>query len=237
LDGLQALASYTWSHSIDNVSNDSSALVPIKSLEPRVDRSSSDFDVRHSLTGALTYNVPELRLPAIVNCLLIHWSLDTGVSVRSATPVNVITGKTIAGVSGVQRPDLVPGSALYKDDPNLPGGLTINSNAFVTPPTTRQGTLGRNALRGFGLAQWDFSLRRQFNLTERLGLQWKAEFFNVLNHPNFADPNNSLTDPFFGQSTQMLGQSLGSGGFGGGFNSRYQVGGPRSIQFALRLQF
>jgi hypothetical protein len=89
--------------------------------------------------------------------------------------------------------------------------------------------------------QVDLALRRQFNLTERVRLQFRAEFFNLFNHPNFGDPGNlegnSLFSPLFGQSTTMLGRSLGSGGASGGFNPLYQVGGPRSIQFALKVQF
>jgi hypothetical protein len=70
-----------------------------------------------------------------------------------------------------------------------------------------------------------------------LGLRFRAEFFNIFNHPNFGNPNNSLTSPLFGRSTQTLANSLGSGGANGGFNPLYQIGGPRSIQLALKLQF
>ena len=87
--------------------------------------------------------------------------------------------------------------------------------------------------------QADFAVRRQFHLTEKLGLQFRTEFFNVFNHPNFGNPDIlGITQPKFGVSRQILAQSLGTGGFGGaGFNPLYQVGGPRSVQFALRLQF
>jgi hypothetical protein len=93
------------------------------------------------------------------------------------------------------------------------------------------------------LYQTDLTLRRQFNLTERVNLQFKAEFFNLFNHPNFADPGanfdraNDVNSALFGQSTQMLGRGLGSSGASGGFSPLYQIGGPRSIQFVLRLQF
>jgi hypothetical protein len=65
-------------------------------------------------------------------------------------------------------------------------------------------------------------------------------FFNILNifkHPNLGSPNNTLSSPLFGHSTQMLASFLGSGGSNGGFNPLYQIGGPRSIQLALKLQF
>ena len=83
----------------------------------------------------------------------------------------------------------------------------------------------------------DPALQRQFQITERLGLFFRAEFFNIFNHPNFDSPTNDLTSPLFGYSTQMLASFLGSGGANGGFNPLYQIGGPRSIQLALKLQF
>jgi len=76
----------------------------------------------------------------------------------------------------------------------------------------------RNALRGFGATQVDLTLRRQFKLRERLSLQTRADFFNIFNHPNFGSPINYLSSPLFGQATQMLGASLGSGGQNGGLN-------------------
>ena len=100
---------------------------------------------------------------------------------------------------------------------------------------TGQGNLGRNALRGFGATQVDLTLRRQFRLSERFALQARADFFNIFNHPNFGPPINYLTSPLFGQSTQMLSSSLGSGGQSGGLNPLYQIGGPRSTQLALKL--
>jgi len=81
------------------------------------------------------------------------------------------------------------------------------------------------------------TLRRQFKLYERLSLQARADLFNIFNHPNFGPPTNYMTSPLFGQATQMLGASLGSGGQNGGLNPLYQIGGPRSAQLALKLQF
>ena len=161
---------------------------------------------------------------------------------RTAPPVNVVTGQNpfggiLSGAFGVQRPDLVSGVPLWIADPNVAGGKRINPAAFSVPATPRQGDLGRNALRGFGATQVDLTLRRQFKLHERLTLQARADFFNIFNHPNFGSPINYLSSPLFGQSTQMLGASLGSGGQSGGLNPLYQIGGPRSVQLALKLLF
>ena len=118
-----------------------------------------------------------------------------------------------------------------------PGGKIFNKAAFTTAPAGQQGNFWRNVLRGFGAFQTDFAVQRQFRLTEKLGLRFRSEFFNIFNHPNFGPPSNDLTSPLFGRSTQTVASSLGSGGPNGGFNPLYQIGGPRSIQLALRLVF
>jgi hypothetical protein len=137
---------------------------------------------------------------------------------------------------------------------SCPGGKGLNPAAFTPPPldpTTgnpiRQGNLGRNALRGLGAFQWDLAVHRDFPIRESLKLQFRAEMFNVLNHPNFGRPIGDIgspgsLNPQFGQSQFMLGQSLsGAGQFGnvgnGSFSPLYQIGGPRSIQCALKLMF
>ena len=240
--GLQAIASYNWSHSIDNASNDSAVWVPEQRLDPRNERGPSDFDVRHAFSGALSYDIFS-EGGSKQNFLLRDWSIDGIFTARSSTPVNIITGTTIFGVSSALRPDLLLGVPLYLDDPLVGGGRRINRAAFIIPAAGRQGSLGRNALRGFSMWQMDLALRRQFNLTERVYLQFRAELFNIFNHPNFGDPGarstltNALNSPLFGQSTLMLNRSLGTGGLQPGLNPLYQVGGPRSIQFALKLKF
>jgi len=159
---------------------------------------------------------------------------------RTAAPVNVVIRSDVIGedlIVELQRPDLISGVPVYITDPTVPGGRRINRAAFLVPSQVRQGSLGYNALRGFGVTQFDLALRRQFNLGERLKLQFKTEVFNVFNHPNFGNPNNILSSNLFGQSTQMFGRSLGNGGINGGLSPLYQIGGPRSIQLALKLNF
>jgi hypothetical protein len=250
--GLQALASYTWSHSIDIASSDQQIGTSTLLVDPRADRGPSNFDVRHAFNGAVTYNLPTPKVGAIASKVFSRWSVDSIVTARSATPVNVTYNANITGLGSFSlRPDLVAGIPLYLHDPTAPGGRRFNNTQlvvpgnplpqigpFLRPAPARQGTLGRNALRGFPVWLWDFALRRQFDLAEHLNLQLRAEFFNVLNHPNFADPNGALsTSSTFGVSTSMLGRSLGVGGLQGGFNPLYQIGGPRSIQFSLKLNF
>ncbi len=210
----------------------------------------SDFDVRHSFSAGVTYNIPAPRVHSLALAILRDWSIDSIVLVRSATPVNLFNS-SLAGLANgfgfsnaAVRPDIVPGVPLLISDSSVAGGKRINPAAFTDPPidpTTglplRQGTLGRNALRGFGASQWDFDIRRQFSIREGLHLQFRAEFFNLLNHPNFANPIADLSSPLFGRSTQMLGRSLAGFAGVGGFDSIFQVGGPRSVQLALKLEF
>src|SRR5262249_23348185 len=98
-------------------------------------------------------------------------------------------------------------------------------------------SFGRNVLRGFSASQADLGVQRQFQLAEPVRLLFRTEFFNIFNHPNFGNPANVLTDGLFGRSTQTLASGLGSGGANGGFSPLYQIGGPRSIQLALKLVF
>ena len=252
--GLQVLSSYTWSHSIDDGSVGTygygSNYVP--GLNSASNRGPSDFDRRNLFSAGLTYDIPGPRINRIADAILEGWSLESVIQAWSAPPVNVYYSsiQTLLGAQTEVRPDIVPGQPLYLYGSQYAGGKAFNPAAFTAPPldpTTgvplRQGDLGRNALRGFGAAQWDFAVHRDFPIHESLRLQFRAEMFNVLNHPNFAPPIGDLEspqslNPQFGLSTEMLGQYLGGANVGGGgFNVLYQVGGPRSIQLALKLMF
>jgi hypothetical protein len=239
--GLQALASYSFSHSMDIASTDSSASevnTPRMVSSPDTDRGDSDFDIQHSFTAGVTYDLPSLGSQKAVRSLIGAWSVDTFILARSAPPDDIVAGTFFAdGVALTPRPNVVPGVPLELFGSQYPGGKIFNKAAFTPAPVGQQGDFGRNVLRGFGATQVDLGLQRQFRLTEKLGLRFRSEFFNIFNHPNFGNPTNTLTSPLFGQSTQTLASSLGSGGANGGFNPLYQIGGPRSIQLALKLQF
>ena len=233
---LQALASYTWSHSIDIASNDSSPNAPAAKIDPLRDRASSDFDVRHSFNAAVTYGIPAPAKRTLISAILRNWTINAIATARTATPVDVSVRRDLGFGPFNLRPDLIPGNPLYLEDQSAPGGRRINGAAFVTPQASRQGTLGRNALRGFPVSQIDLALNRRFALTDQINLQMRADVFNVFNHPNFGDPVGDLGSSLFGRSTSMLGRSLASAG-SAGLNPIYQVGGPRTIQLVLKLQF
>jgi hypothetical protein len=239
LHGLQALLSYTWGHSIDDVSSDGNFQnVPIGESSRSGERGPSDYDLRNTFSGAISYDIPG-PVSGVWKQICGSWSTDSIIYTRSAPPVNVVTGNnpypdtSLSGANSVQRPNVIIGVPFYLHPSGAPGAMVINSAAFSTPvPASAQGNLGRNALRGFGATQWDMTLRRQFRLTEHLSLQARADFFNILNHPNFGSPINYLTSPQFGEAAQTLNNYLG-----GGLNALYQIGGPRSTQLALKLQF
>ena len=237
--GFLALVSYTLGKSLDNDSNESTALLEAAQLNPKDDRGPSDFDIRQTLTAAFSYGIPNQQRWRRLRPLTANWGLDGVWIARSATPVDVTFSRDLGfGLTNL-RPDLVYGAPLYLDDPDVAGGRLFNPDAFRIQQDYpgRQGTLGRNAMRGFPLSQLNLTMRREFPLHERLKLQFRAELFNALNHPSFADPTGSMFSSDFGISTQMLGRSLGQGGANGGLNPLYQVGGPRSVQLALRMVF
>jgi len=229
--GLQALASYAWSHSIDIASSDTAAgslSTPATIASPQIDRGNSDFDIRHSFTAGVTYEVPSPGSQEVVKAILGDWSLDAFVLARSAPPVNVVGATSFAaGIALAPRPNVNPGVPLELFGTQYPGGMIFNKAAFTPAPVGQQGNFGRNVLRGFGTSQLDLAVQRQFHITDNVALRFRSEFFNIFNHPNFGSPNNSLPSPLFGRSTQTLANSLGSGGPNGGFSPLYQIGGPR----------
>jgi hypothetical protein len=223
--GLSALASYTWSHSIDYGSNEGS--LPVT-------RGNSDFDVRNSLQGGVTWELPHAKLSKIASSTLNGWALDGRLLARTGFPVTLegnFETDPATGSNYYTNVNLVPNQPIYLYGNQYPGGRSLNPAAFAFPTGTDPGNAPRNFARGFGESQVNFAARRDFPFSERVHLQFRAEAFNIFNHPNFGYIDPSLNDPTFGQALQMLNQSLGT------VASQYQQGGPRSMQFSLRLAF
>lgn len=177
---------------------------------------------------------------------LRHWSVSTLFRAQTAPPLKITYARDRGFGFFPLRPDLIPGIPVFINDPAAPGGKRLNTTTtaipgqpylqtgpFLPAQEARQGTLGRNALRGFPFWQIDFALQRQFALTKRVKLQLRADIFNLLNHPNFGNPHSALNDPLFGTATAMLNRGLGTAGVNGGLNPVFQVGGPRSGQVVL----
>jgi hypothetical protein len=241
---LRALFNYTWSHSLDNSSNDVVVGLSNTVISAARDYASSGFDVRHNFSGALTLEIPGAGSSQLLSHLTKDWSVDAVIIARTGFPFNAFTQVASPVGGGTQvRPDRVPGQPVWINSPNAPGGKMLNvtfdpttgaiiGGAFAIPSAPRQGTEGRNDIPGFGLTEVDLSLGRKFAFTERLHLQFRADAFNVFNHPNFANPLANLDAGTADLvSAQMLNRGLG------GLSSLFQQGGPRSMQLSLRLLF
>jgi hypothetical protein len=255
--GLTALGSYTWSHCIDY----GSANTPEFGLTFVQLRGNCDFDVRHNFNAAFSYNLPDAFKGGFARAVLHNWGIDNRFTARTGFPVTV-TGASpitdpVTGKAYFPNLDLaVPGqpiylygfqcAALYNNGLGCPGGRAINPAAFCDPGAGAcpGGIAPRNFLRGFGAWQMDLAVRREFSIRERLKLQFRAEAFNIFNHPNFGeifsssycspDPNSpSFVGPgcTWGQAMHTLAGSSGI------LSPLYQIGGPRSMQFALKLVF
>jgi len=237
--GLTVLASYTWSHCIDYGSS---------SYVLGYQRGNCDFDIRHILSTAFSYSLPNVGHSGFTNAVLHDWGLDDRFTARTAFPVT-LNGNALpqpngqiyyAGLNfvesqpvylhGANCASILQGLGDLQPGQGCPGGRAINPLAFTTA-TSGLGDAPRNFARGFGAWQMDFAVRRDFPIHERLKLQFRAEAFNVFNHPNFGTINSSFGQSTFGQATATLAQSLGV------LNPLYQMGGPRSMQFALKLIF
>ena len=227
---FQYLFSLNWSRSIDNASKDSQLLPYGDSAARTADLGYSDFDLRRTWNASVSYEPKWSK----------GWAVESIVRSRSAFPLNVVTGADpfqFGSGNYVLRPNLAAGQAIWIDDASAPGGRRLNTNAFVVPSGYQQGDLARNSIRGFGFAQTDLAVRKQFRLTERTSAQLRLEVFNALNHANLADPQAALTSAQFGQSQSMLSSGLGTGGPANGLMPVFQIGGPREVQVSLRLRF
>jgi hypothetical protein len=230
---MQMLLNYGWSHSLDNSSNDVVAGISGTVISATSDYASSAFDVRHSFSGAMTYDVPAVAKTGPLALVTKDWSLDAVIVARSGFPFNgqISAPSPNLGVS-FTRPDLVPGAPIWIADSTAPAGKRLNADSFAIPPTPRQGTEGRNDIQGFALTQVDCSIGRKFSFTDHINLQFRADAFNLFNHPNFANPVALIGfGPQFLQSSAMLNQGLG------GLTPLFQEGGPRSLQLSLKLSF
>ncbi|MGA7342090.1 MAG: carboxypeptidase regulatory-like domain-containing protein [Terracidiphilus sp.] len=251
---LQFLATYTWSHGLDN---GSSVALPIPYhtiYSPSLDYGDSDYDIHNTFTTAITYEVPKIKADnSALSYVANGWAFDNLFRSNSAAPITITTGVFSYGLvwnetAANQRPNVVPNVPFYLNEPSAPGGKVINAAAFTVPSNSfSQGDMGRNVIRGFNVWQEDIALRREFPIHESLSFLFRAEAFNVFNHPLFGDvgvndgrnilSSYGAVNPYFGISSEDLASSLGGGGADGGYSSLYQIGAPRSLQFALKLRF
>ncbi len=243
---LQLNANYTWSHEIDNLVNVFSGWS--NPYNPGQDRGSGDWDVRHNFSASYVYSLPTLdSSQSLVRGILGGWQTSSIVQGRTGLPVNV---QLVSGFFGTPiRPDYVAGQSVLLANRHWPDS-SYNINAFAVQPnydgswgTLAQG-VGRNALRGPGFFQWYFSMMKNFRFRDKATLQFRADIFNLFNHPNFAGPDGGICtsvtgasgstpasctiNPNFGRVGQTIADANGS---------QIGTGTARQVQFALKLMF
>ena len=237
--GFLLSANYQWSHEIDDGSDgsgDGDSLVAENVNCQQCERASGIWDVRHAFNANAVYELPFgsgqrfLNHPGFWRAVAGSWQLSSVAMARTGFPVNVTVDRSASvvpdGNTTDQRPNLVPGVPLTP-----PGGSTtyewVNPAAFAVPAAGTFGNVPRDVARGPGTWQIDMGLGKQFLLTERTQLQFRAEFFNIFNHPQYGQPQSDF--------------SAGPGVFGSMISSLNTspvgTGTPRQVQFALRLAF
>jgi hypothetical protein len=239
-------ANYTWSHEIDDLVNVFGGWSDPYDIN--LDRGSGDWDVRHNLTGSVVYNFSEMKgRNRPMRAFLGGWQASSIVQTRSGLPTNV---QIISGFFGIpMRPDYVTGQSPWLNHVSWPY-QSYNIHAFALQPNydgnwgDAIGTVGRNALRGPGFFQWDFSGMKNFAVTEKVTVQFRADLFNLLNHPNFANPDGGIctavtpasgttpatctVNPNFGRTGQTIADNIGS---------QIGTGTARQAQFSLKIIF
>lgn len=201
--GLQLRGVYTWSKSLDDgdslstaVGANSPAFVMFP-LNPKLDWGRSNFDARQAATINATYDLPFGRgkkfgggSRAWTDRALSGWSIASVVTVQTGFPFTPQLGFNPTG-NGDSRNPIRPSWNPAFTGPVIVGspGEYYNPSAFITPATGTYGNVGRNSLQGPGLTTFDLSALKNFAMTERVKLQFRSEFFNLLNHTNFATPN------------------------------------------------
>ncbi len=250
--GLQTLASYTLARATDSGSDDATVNLADRGTMPTYYYGYSRFDRRQIASVSAMYLLPEAR---VARALLSHWSINVNVYAQSAPPLTVTYAyrDPVDNLLYPYRVDLIAGEPVWMADGRAPGGRRLNPAAFRVPASAfgagarnqvGHGNEPRNGVRGFASWQADLALQRQVRLGGRRTAQLRAEAYNVLNHPNFAQPNASLgtiigaTGQFI--PTPLFGRVTGSGGLGflgGGIGPTTPTGGARTIQLVLRLNF
>jgi hypothetical protein len=218
--GLVMQSAYTWSHNIDTIANDfgggSGTPQDIRCRRP-CERGNSNFDIRHRWTLAGSYELPVFPRRGVAHTLLGGWRVNSSVMAQSGLPFNLgLNSSANTNSAGGSRPDRVGSGVLPSDQRSLQ--RWFDTPAFTQPPNGVFGNAARNVLYGPGRVNVDASLFKDFAFQERWKLQFRSEFFNVFNTPQFGQPNATIFNPGVGQITST-------------------VGNPRQVQLALRVVF
>jgi hypothetical protein len=226
---------YMWSHAITDGSVGAGESVSVENVSCRAcDRSSSPYDVRHTITMNSVYQLPfgpgkkYFQAGGAQGRLMGGWELSGILTASSGRPVNITVTRSASdmpdGNRSNQRPNLVPGVSIY------PANQTINNwfnpAAFAVPAKGTWGNLGRFVGRGPGYYELDTALRKSIAITERYRVSFRAEAFNLFNHPIYGNPAANISSrSSFGRITTILN------------NGAVGTGTPRRVQLMLRVDF
>jgi hypothetical protein len=217
---LAFLASFVWSKSIDDGDTVLNGLFDSVTAQDernlQLERGLSFFDVRRRLSVGFIYNLPK---PNFMRALLAHWQTSGILTMQDGTPLNPVYFFSDFANSGTpNRPDVVAGQSITLPRSQRSADRWFNTAAFQAPAPFTFGNAGRNIIPGPGNILFDFALHRRFPIREGQALEFRAESFNLFNHPNYGIP-------------------LPFADFGPFFGKVVAVGEPRRIQFALRYDF
>jgi hypothetical protein len=161
------------------------------------------------------------------------------VRARTGFPIDVLAGENSFGFGfdNAPRPDLAPGVPVWIADPGVPGGRRLNRAAFALPSDAVTGNLGRNAIRGAGLAQVDLGVERRFDLSDSSSLRVGVRAYNATWARAFGDPVRVLASPLFGQPVSMSSLMFGTGRPISGITPAFQAGGPRTVEVSVSWIF
>ena len=208
---------YTWGHAISDVALTSFTNTTSDPFNFAADKGDADLDRRHTFVGNVVYVLPNMkRWGKTASLILGDWQLNGIASYFGATPIDIITGANTIGTSAAvgQRPNYT-GAPIYLNTNDSTRHL--NPAAFARPAPGQLGTLGKGSVRGTPITTVDFSLAKNWRFQERYGIQFRAEFFNLLNHTNFVGFDTDIRNASFG--TLNAAQA------------------PREIQLGLKFTF
>ncbi|MEP6901476.1 MAG: TonB-dependent receptor [Actinomycetota bacterium] len=227
---------YTLAKSTDNISPDAWRENNFVSNDVTNERGASDFDVRHQMNVYAVYDIPIFFDSGWKKSLTKGWSILAFANARSAFPLSAGYFRINDFGKDFVRADLSGNAPVYLTEN---GVKRLNPNAFSIPGANRQGTLGRNSLRGFALFQLDTSLQRRIRFTNEMRLEISINAYNLLNNTNFAEMSGNLgtigsngifqPNNYFGKTNSTFGS--------GNFTPFYLYGGARTVQLSAKFVF
>jgi hypothetical protein len=232
--GVTVFGSYVWSHSIDDASNGicsctAGVSLPQDSFNARAEKAASSFDQRQRFTFNFVYDLDflERHLSSLPRRLTGGWQVSGIYTLAGGLPSTPFWNGAAPSGSGESSNDR-PNAVGNPNDGPKRWDAWFNTTAFAAPAKGTFGNAGRNTVIGPRTNSADFSALKSTRISERANLQFRAEFFNLFNHPNFAVPNVTINSSAFGAIASTVdvanGNPLGDGG-------------PRLVQLALKLVF